>query len=372
MSDLLNTIDEALEDLKKGKVVIVVDDEDRENEGDFLAAAEAVSPEMINFMATHGRGLICMPLTEERCEELQLFPMVGNNTDPMGTAFTVSIDLIGNGNTTGISAQDRSRTIEAVVNQDTAPDTLARPGHVFPLKAKPGGVLRRPGHTEAAVDLAKMSGFAPAGIIVEIMNEDGSMARLPELMEVAKKHDLKIISIENLIAHRLEKESLIEKESVETIEADGEVFQLITYKTTTSTNKHIALVKGNISAQKPTLVRVHSTLITGIPFESARSATGWQLYKAMDLVATEECGVVVFMNPTTNDELKVNALAEDGLDALENKSNSKVKMDPLDYGLGAQILRDLGVEKMKLMSNSPKKRTGIIGYGLEVVEVVPF
>lgn len=372
----LNTIEEALEDIKAGKVIVVVDDEDRENEGDFIAAAEKATPEMINFMATHGRGLICTPLTEERADELELNLMVANNTVLHHTQFTVSIDLIGHGCTTGISAHDRAKTILALVDPTTKPFDLGRPGHIFPLRAKNGGVLRRTGHTEAAVDLARMAGCSPVGILVEILNEDGSMARLPQLMEVAKKFDLKIISIEELIQYRLRTETLIEREvevKMPTVHGD---FQLHAFKSTTDGQEHLALVKGEWNDDDEILVRVHSSCMTGDIFGSCRCDCGPQLHKSMEMIEAAGKGVIVYMNQEGRgiglmNKLKAYKLQEEGLDTVEANIKLGFKMDQRDYGIGAQILRDLGVRKMKLMSNNPKKRTGLTAYGIEITENVP-
>lgn len=372
----LNTIEEALADIKAGKVVIVVDDEDRENEGDFIAAAEMATPEMINFMATHGRGLICTPLTEERCDELELNLMVANNTVLHHTQFTVSVDLIGHGCTTGISAHDRAKTIKALVDTSTQPGDLGRPGHIFPLRAKKGGVLRRAGHTEASIDLARLAGLQPAGILVEILNEDGSMARLPQLVEVAKRFDLKLISIEDLIQYRLSKETLIEPIVDVKMPTTRGNFQLHAYKQTTDDTEHLALVKDTWGKDEPVLVRVHSSCVTGDIFGSCRCDCGPQLAKAMEIIEQEGKGVIVYMNQEGRgiglvNKLKAYKLQEEGLDTVEANMRLGFKMDQRDYGIGAQILRDLGVSKMKLLSNNPKKRTGLIGYGLEIVENVP-
>lgn len=372
----LNTIEEALEDIKLGKVVIVVDDEDRENEGDFIAAAEMVTPEMINFMATHGRGLICAPLTQTRCEELGLPLMVTNNTVLHETQFTVSVDLIGQGCTTGISVFDRSKTIKALVEEGTKPEDLGRPGHIFPLRAKDGGVLRRTGHTEAAVDLAKLAGFKPAGILVEILKEDGSMARLPELVEVAKKFQLKIISIEQLIEYRLNHDSLIEHVvDVEMPTNQGD-FKIHAFKSKTTGDEHLALVKGTWTEDEDVLVRVHSSCVTGDVFGSCRCDCGPQLEKAMQMIEAEGKGVIVYMNQEgrgigLSNKLKAYKLQEQGLDTVEANLELGFKGDLRDYGIGAQILRYLGVRKMKLMSNNPTKRAGLVGYGLEIVENIP-
>ena len=376
MPEKLNTIEEALEDIKNGKIVIVVDDEDRENEGDFVAAAEKATPEMINFMATHGRGLICAPILEKRADELNLEMMVGKNTDPNKTQFTVSIDLIGHGCTTGISAKDRAMTILSLINPKTQPNDLGRPGHIFPLKSKNGGVLRRTGHTEAAVDLARLSGLQPAGVIVEIMNEDGTMARLPQLKKIAKKHKLKLISIEDLVAYRMNKESLIEK--LETIELPTEHgdFILTAYKQTNTGRNHIALHKGKWKNDEEILVRVHSSCITGDIFGSWRCDCGIQLSQAMKKVESEGRGVIVYMNQEGRgigfiNKIKAYKLQQEGYDTVQANEKLGFKADERDYGVGAQILRDLGVSKLRLMTNNPKKRAGLIGYGLEIVENVP-
>lgn len=371
----LNTIEEAIEDIRNGKVIIVVDDEDRENEGDFLTAARNVTPEIINFMATHGRGLICAPLVETRCDELGLTLMVQQNSATYETPFTVSVDLIGHGTSTGISASDRAKTIKALINPDTRPDELGKPGHIFPLRAKKEGVLRRAGHTEAATDLARLAGFEPAGVIVEIMNEDGSMARLPELMVIAQKFDLKIVSIEDLIAYRLKKESLIERQIVVDLPTELGHFKLYSYTQTTNGMDHLALVKGEWEKDEPILVRVHSSCMTGDIFGSCRCDCGPQLHKAMEMIEQEGKGVILYMNQEGRgigllNKLKAYKLQEEGLDTVEANLKLGFKMDERDYGVGAQILRDLGVTKMRLMSNNPKKRTGMISYGLEVVENV--
>ena len=370
---MLNTIEEAIEDIKAGKVVIVVDDEDRENEGDFLAAADKVTPEMINFMATHGRGLICAPLVEDRCEELGLDLMVGKNTAEYETPFTISVDLIGHGCTTGISASDRSKTIKALVDPNTRPSELGKPGHIFPLKARKGGVLRRAGHTEAAIDLARLAGLYPAGVIVEIMNEDGSMARMPELKLIAKKHQLKIITIKDLIAYRIENESLIEKLIDVDLPTEVGDFKLHAFRQVTNNQNHLALVKGEWKEDESILVRVHSSCITGDIFGSCRCDCGPQLEAAMSMVEKEGKGVIVYMNQEGRgigllNKLKAYKLQEQGRDTVEANEELGFKADYRDYGVGAQILRSLDVHKIKLMSNNPKKRSGLIGYGLEIVE----
>ncbi len=373
---VLNTIAEAIEDIKQGKVIIVVDDEDRENEGDFLTAARNMTPELVNFMAKEGRGLICVPLTEERCEQLELDMMVGKNTATHETAFTVSVDLLGHGCTTGISAQDRSKTIMALINPETKNEDLGKPGHIFPLKAKAEGVLRRAGHTEAAIDLSRMAGFEPAGCIVEILNEDGTMARLPDLLEVAKKFDLKIVSIADLIKYRIEHESLIKREiSVQMPTQYGD-FDLIAYRQKDTGHEHLALIKGQWTEDEPVLVRVHSSCLTGDIFGSCRCDCGEQLQKAMETIESQGKGVIVYMNQEGRgigllNKLKAYKLQEQGLDTVEANLQLGFGMDERDYGIGAQILRDLGIRKMKLMSNNPRKRTGLIGYGLEIVENVP-
>lgn len=371
-----DSIDAAIEDIKNGKVVVVVDDEDRENEGDFLTAARNMTPELVNFMAKEGRGLICVPLTEERCDELDLDLMVGKNTATHETAFTVSVDLLGNGCTTGISAQDRSKTIIALIEENTKKEDLGRPGHIFPLKAKAGGVLRRAGHTEAAIDLSRMAGFEPAGCIVEIMNDDGSMARLPDLIHVREKFGLKLISIEQLIKYRLENESLIQRViSVDMPTEDGD-FDLVAFKQKDNGLEHVALVKGEWDEDDEVLVRVHSSCLTGDVFGSCRCDCGEQLEKAMQLIEKEGKGVIVYMNQEGRgigllNKLRAYKLQEQGLDTVEANLKLGFGMDDRDYGIGAQILRDLGVRKMKLMSNNPRKRTGLIGYGLEIVDNVP-
>ena len=370
---MLNTIEEAIEDIKAGKIIIVVDDEDRENEGDFLAAADMVTPDMINFMATHGRGLICAPIIEDRCEELGLELMVGKNTAEYETPFTVSVDFIGHGCTTGISASDRAKTIQALVNPNTRPSELGKPGHIFPLKARKGGVLRRAGHTEAAIDLARLAGLYPAGVIVEIMNEDGSMARMPELKTIAKKHQLKIVTIKDLIAYRINNESLIEKLIDVNLPTEIGDFELHAFRQITNNQTHLALVKGQWEANESVLVRVHSSCITGDIFGSCRCDCGPQLEAAMAMVEREGKGVIVYMNQEGRgigllNKLKAYKLQEQGRDTVEANEELGFKADSRDYGVGAQILRNLNVQKIKLMSNNPKKRTGLIGYGLEIVE----
>src|SRR5258705_6338956 len=369
-------IEDAIEDIRKGKIVIVTDDADRENEGDFLTAAETITPEIVNFMAMHGRGLICAPLTEQRCDELQLEMMVKENPSHHETQFTVSVDLLGNGTSTGISASDRAKTIRALVNPQTKPEDLGRPGHIFPLRAANGGVLRRAGHTEASIDLARLAGFRPAGVLVEIMNTDGTMARLPDLEKIAKQFNLKLISIEDLIAYRLKNESLIEREVEVKLPTTLGSFELYAYKQVTTGQEHLALVKGKWNKDEPVLVRVHSSCLTGDIFGSCRCDCGPQLHKAMELIEEEGKGVIVYMNQEGRgigllNKLKAYKLQEQGRDTVEANIELGFGMDERDYGVGAQILRDLGVTKMKLMTNNPTKRAGLIGYGLEIVENVP-
>ncbi|MCA6436435.1 MAG: bifunctional 3,4-dihydroxy-2-butanone-4-phosphate synthase/GTP cyclohydrolase II [Bacteroidetes bacterium] len=372
----LNTIDEALADLKNGKVIIVVDDEDRENEGDFITTAANATPEVVNFMATHGRGLICTAITEEKAKELQLDMMVPANTALHQTAFTVSIDLLGHGCTTGISASDRSKTIKALIDSNFKASDFGRPGHIFPLIAKEGGVLRRTGHTEATVDLARLAGSEPCGALVEIMNEDGSMARLPDLVKIAQKFDLKIISIEDLITYRLSKESIIEEVVEVKMPTTWGNFNLKAFTTKIDQQEHLALVKGTWGKNEPILVRVHSSCITGDIFGSCRCDCGPQLQKSMEMVEKEGKGVILYMNQEGRgigliNKLKAYKLQEQGKDTVEANLELGFKMDERDYGVGAQILRALGVSKLKLMTNNPKKRAGLIGYGLEIVENIP-
>jgi 3,4-dihydroxy 2-butanone 4-phosphate synthase/GTP cyclohydrolase II len=375
MQSILNTIEEAIADLKAGKVIIVVDDEDRENEGDFITAANNVTPEVINFMATHGRGLICAAITETRCEELGLEMMVSTNTSQHTTAFTVSIDLLGYGCTTGISASDRSKTIQALVDPKIKPEEFGKPGHIFPLKAINGGVLRRAGHTEATIDLARLAGFEPAGALVEIMNEDGTMARLPQLMDIAKKHKLKIISIEDLIAYRIKNESIISKDVQVKMPTQWGNFELAAYRQTTNDQEHLALIKGTWKKDEPVLVRVHSSCLTGDIFGSCRCDCGAQLHKSMEMIEKAGKGVIVYMNQEGRgiglmNKLKAYKLQEEGRDTVQANEDLGFKPDERDYGVGAQILRDLGITKIRLLSNNPKKRAGLIGYGLEIIENV--
>ncbi|SKB47844.1 3,4-dihydroxy 2-butanone 4-phosphate synthase / GTP cyclohydrolase II [Sphingobacterium nematocida] len=372
----LNTIEEAIEDIKAGKVIIVVDDEDRENEGDFVTAARNATPEIINFMATHGRGLVCAPLTEQRCKELDLHPMVGQNTAIYETNFTVSVDLQGYGCTTGISASDRSKTIKALIDPNIKPEELGRPGHIFPLIAMDGGVLRRTGHTEATVDIARLAGFEPAGVLVEILKDDGEMARLPDLMEVAKRFNLKIISIEDLIEYRLKHDTLIKEEvSVKMPTAYGD-FQMKAFTQKNSGQQHLAIYKGDWKEDEPVLVRVHSSCMTGDIFGSCRCDCGPQLHKAMEMIEKEGKGIIVYMNQEGRgigliNKLLAYKLQEDGIDTVDANTQLGFKADLRDYGVGAQIIRHMGVTKMRLMSNNPTKRAGLVGYGLEVVENVP-
>jgi 3,4-dihydroxy 2-butanone 4-phosphate synthase / GTP cyclohydrolase II len=374
-SALLNTIEEAIQAIKNGEVVIVVDDEDRENEGDFICAAELLTPESLNFML-NGRGTLCVTLTEERCEQLALNMMVSQNTATYETPFTVTVDLLGNGVTTGISVLDRWKTIKALINPHTQPEDLARPGHINPLKAKDGGVLRRTGHTEASVDLAQLSGLYPAGVLIEVLNEQGEAARLPELRQIADKHQLKLISIKDLVEYRLKKESLIKREeNVQMPTAYGD-FELYAYQQTNTGDLHLALVKGEWKKDEPVLVRVHSSCMTGDIFGSCRCDCGNQLHNAMQMVDREGKGVILYMNQEGRgigllNKLKAYKLQEQGYDTVEANIALGFKMDERDYGVGAQILRDLGVTKIKLISNNPKKRAGLMGYGLEIVDTVP-
>jgi len=371
-----NTIEEAVTDIKAGKVVIVIDDENRENEGDFVAAAEKVTPEMINFMATHGKGLICTPLLEKRCEELGLELMIGKNTAAFETPFTISVDLIGNGCTTGISASDRSKTIQALVNPNTKANDLGKPGHIFPLKAREGGVLRRAGHTEASIDLARLAGLEPAGVIVEILNEDGSMARTPELHKIAKKFNLKFITIKDLIEYRLSNESLIKEEVNVKLPTDYGNFKLKAFKQITNDQIHLAIYKGNWNADDEVLVRVHSSCVTGDIFGSCRCDCGPQLHAALRQIENEDKGILVYMNQEGRgigllNKLKAYELQENGRDTVEANIELGFLPDHRDYGVGAQILRAMNVKKIKLLSNNPKKRVGLSGYGIEIVDSVP-
>jgi 3,4-dihydroxy 2-butanone 4-phosphate synthase/GTP cyclohydrolase II len=375
---MFDSIEEAIRDIRQGKLVVVVDDEDRENEGDFIAAAASITPEVINFMTKYGRGLICVPLPEERCDELALELMVNNNTALHETAFTVSVDLLGNGCTTGISAQDRAKTILALIDTATIPADLGRPGHIFPLRSKKGGVLRRAGHTEAANDLARLAGFPPpyGGVLVEIMNDDGTMARLPELMEVAKKFDFKIISIKDLIEYRLKRDSLIEEIVKVDMPTKYGNFKLIAFREKNSANEHLALIKGEWQKDEPVLVRVHSSCFTGDILGSLKCDCGDQLHCAMQMVEKEGKGAILYMNQEGRgigllNKLKAYRLQEEGMDTVEANLHLGFQTDQRDYGVGAQILRHIGINKLKLMSNNPKKRVGLVGYGLEIVENIP-
>lgn len=372
---LLDSIEEAIEAIRNGEVIIVVDDENRENEGDFICAADCITPEIVNFMATHGRGLICTPLIEDRCNELGLELMVGKNTAVHGTPFTVSVDLIHEKVSTGISAEDRYRTIQALVDPETKPEDLGRPGHIFPLKAKKGGVLRRAGHTEAAIDFARLAGFSPAGVLVEIMNEDGTMARVPELRKIADKFNLRLVSIHHLIEYRIKKESLIERLSDVKMPTEYGDFELKAYRQTNSNEIHLALVKGEWEKDEPILVRVHSSCVTGDIFGSCRCDCGPQLHGAMEMIEKEGKGVVLYMNQEGRgigllNKLKAYELQEKGMDTVEANVQLGFKADERDYGVGAQILRDLGVSKIHLISNNPKKRVGLMGYGLEIIDIM--
>jgi 3,4-dihydroxy 2-butanone 4-phosphate synthase / GTP cyclohydrolase II len=373
---MLDSIESAIEDIKNGKLVIVVDDEDRENEGDFITAAQNVTPEIINFMSTYGRGLICAPLSEERCDELNLPAMVIDNTSLHATPFTVSIDLLGNGCTTGISAHDRAKTVKAMVDPATKAEDLGRPGHIFPLRAKKGGVLRRTGHTEATIDLARLAGFAPAGVLVEIMNEDGTMARLPQLLKIAKRFDLKLVTIKDLIAYRLSKETLIKEEERVHMPTKYGDFELVAFQQINTGEIHLAIKKGEWKKDEPVLVRVHSSCMTGDILGSMRCDCGDQLHKALKMVEHTGKGLVLYMNQEGRgigllNKLKAYKLQEQGLDTVEANLELGFSMDERDYGVGAQILRHMGISKMKLMSNNPRKRAGLLGYGLEIVENVP-
>ncbi len=373
---MLDSIESAIEDIRNGKLVIVVDDEDRENEGDFVAAAKMVTPEVINFMSREGRGLICAPLIEDRCDELGLELMVNSNTSLHETPFTVSVDLLGHGCTTGISTYDRAKTIQALVDPATKPEELGRPGHIFPLRAKKGGVLRRTGHTEATIDLARLAGFEPAGVLVEIMNEDGSMARLPQLQHIARKFDLKIVSIKDLIEYRLKKDSLIEEIVRVDMPTKYGHFKLVAFKEKITEREHLALIKGEWQKGDPVLARVHSSCFTGDILGSFRCDCGEQLHKAMQMVEEEGKGIILYMNQEGRgiglvNKLKAYKLQEQGMDTVEANIHLGFASDERDYGVGAQILRYLGATRLRLMSNNPKKRAGLKGYGIEIVDIVP-
>lgn len=372
----LNSIEEAIDAIRRGEIIIVVDDEDRENEGDFICAAEKITPEMVNFMIKEGRGVLCVALTEERCQELNLDLMVGKNTAPNATAFTVTVDLLGHGCTTGVSAYDRAMTIRALADPGMKADDFGRPGHINPLKARDGGVLRRAGHTEAAVDLARLAGMRPAGVLIEVMNDDGTMARLPDLYRIARKYDMKLISIQDLIAYRLQKDSLIKREIGVELPTVWGNFDLIAYRQIDTGDLHLALIKGKWEEDEPVLVRVHSSCLTGDIFGSCRCDCGPQLQRAMQMVEAAGKGVVLYMNQEGRgigliNKLKAYKLQEQGLDTVEANVHLGFQPDQRDYGVGAQILRDLGVRKIRLISNNPKKRAGLMGYGLEIVERVP-
>jgi 3,4-dihydroxy 2-butanone 4-phosphate synthase/GTP cyclohydrolase II len=373
---MLDSIESAIEDIKSGKIVIAVDDEDRENEGDFIIASSFVTPEVINFMSKHGRGLICIALLEERCDALGLELMVNNNTALHETAFTVSVDLLGHGCTSGISAHDRAKTVQALIDPNTKPEELGKPGHIFPLRAKKGGVLRRAGHTEAAVDLARLAGLQPSGVLVEIMNEDGSMARLPELLEIAKKFDFKVVSIKDLIEYRIKRDSLIDEIVRVDMPTKYGHFKLVAFQEKNSSNEHLALIKGTWKPEEPVLVRVHSSCFTGDILGSMRCDCGDQLHEAMKMVEKEGTGVILYMNQEGRgigllNKLKAYRLQEQGMDTVEANLHLGFQMDQRDYGVGAQILRHLGITKLRLITNNPKKRVGLIGYGLEIVDNVP-
>jgi 3,4-dihydroxy 2-butanone 4-phosphate synthase / GTP cyclohydrolase II len=372
----LDRIEDAIEDIRQGKMIIVADDENRENEGDLICASEAITPEIVNFMIREARGLMCVSLTNERCAELGLEMMVDQNTTSHETPFTVSVDLLGNGCTTGISAQDRSKTIRALVDPNTQPTDLGRPGHIFPLKSKSEGVLRRTGHTEASMDFAKLAGFKPSGVLIEILNEDGSMARLPDLRTIADKFNLKLVTIKDLIEYRLATESLIQREIGVDMPTEWGHFDLIAFKQKNTDDTHLALIKGTWEKDEPVLVRVHSSCVTGDIFGSCRCDCGGQLHKAMEMVENVGKGVVLYMFQEGRgigllNKLKAYKLQELGRDTVEANLELGFAMDERDYGVGAQILRDLGVHKIRLISNNPKKRAGLLGYGLEIVESLP-
>lgn len=372
----LDSIEDAIEDIRQGKIIIVADDEDRENEGDMICASEAITPELVNFMVTEARGLMCVSLTEDRCNALGLEMMVDKNTTSHETPFTVSVDLLGHGCTTGISASDRSKTIRALVDQSTTPGDLGRPGHIFPLKSKSEGVLRRTGHTEASMDFARLAGFKPSGVLIEVLNEDGNMARLPDLRRIADKFNLKLVTIKDLIEYRLNKESLIHREIGVNMPTEWGNFELIAFKQKNTGDTHLALIKGTWDKDEPVLVRVHSSCVTGDIFGSCRCDCGGQLHKAMELVEKEGKGVILYMFQEGRgigllNKLKAYKLQEMGRDTVEANLELGFAMDERDYGVGAQILRDLGIHKIRLISNNPKKRAGLLGYGLEIIDSVP-
>ena len=372
----LDRIEDAIEDIRQGKMIIVADDENRENEGDLICASDAITPEIVNFMIREARGLMCVSLTNDRCKELGLEMMVDQNTTSHETPFTVSVDLLGHGCTTGISAQDRAKTIKALVDPDTKPSDLGRPGHIFPLKSRSEGVLRRTGHTEASMDFAKLAGFKPSGVLIEILNEDGSMARLPDLRKIADKFDMKLVTIKDLIEYRLATESLIQREIGVDMPTEWGHFDLIAYKQTNTGDTHLALIKGTWEADEPVMVRVHSSCVTGDIFGSCRCDCGGQLHQAMEMVEKAGKGVVLYMFQEGRgigllNKLKAYKLQEQGRDTVEANLELGFAMDERDYGVGAQILRDLGIRKIKLISNNPKKRAGLLGYGLEIVDSLP-
>ncbi len=376
MGEKLNTIEEAIQDFRQGKVIIVVDDENRENEGDFICAAQTITPDIVNFMAKEGRGLICAPVSEKICEDLGLEMMVSKNTSSHETAFTISVDLLGHGCTTGISASDRAKTLKAIANPKTKPEELGRPGHIFPLRARTGGVLQRAGHTEATVDLVRLAGLYPVGALVEIMNDDGTMARLPELFKIAKKFNLKIVSIKDLIAFRVKNEILVSKKVTVELPTEWGNFILHAYSQLNNNRTHIALVKGKWKRNEAVLVRVHSSCLTGDVFGSCRCDCGEQLHHSMEMIEKEGKGIVLYMNQEGRgigllNKLKAYLLQEQGKDTVEANVALGFKADERDYGIGAQILRDLGVSNMRLITNNPTKRAGLIGYGLKIVENIP-
>lgn len=376
MTHKLSAIEDAIEDVKKGKLVIVVDDEDRENEGDFITAARNITPEMVNFMLSHGRGVLCAPVEEDRCRALELEMMVSSNTSLHQTPFTVSVDLLGHGCTTGVSTHDRAKTLNALAKTSATAADFARPGHIFPLRAMKGGVLRRAGHTEAAIDLARLAGFEPVGALIEVMNEDGSMARMPDLIELAKKYDLKLISIKDLIEYRLRTETIIVRDIEVKMPTKFGSFNLIAYRQTTNNQEHLALVKGKWNPGEPVMVRMHSSCVTGDIFGSLRCDCGPQLEKAMEAIDKEGKGAIVYINQEGRgigllNKLRAYKLQEQGRDTVEANIELGFKMDERDYGVGAQILRDLGISKLRLMTNNPKKRAGLMGYNLEIVENIP-
>ena len=373
---VLNSVEEAIEDFRQGKVVIVVDDEDRENEGDFIVAAELITPEVVNFMLHEGRGVLCAPLSEKRCDELGLQMMEQNNTSILGTPFTVSCDLLGHGCTTGVSASDRAATLRALANPETLPTDLGRPGHINPLRARDKGVLRRPGHTEAAIDLARLAGLQPAGVLIEVMNEDGTMARLPQLCEIAKKFDLKIISIAQLIAYRLREESIIERGVTVPLPTEWGEFQITPFRQKSNGVEHVALTKGEWSEDEPILIRVHSSCVTGDIFASKRCDCGDQLHRAMQMIQQEGKGAIVYLNQEGRgiglcNKIHAYKLQDQGLDTVDANLKLGFKADERDYGVGASIIRELGIRKMRLMTNNPSKKAGLEGYGLTIDEIVP-